>query len=66
MTGTYFVEGKDGKTFVLHRDELERLIGWNGIMPCKIGNLVTRKVIRVSGRRPLTWEDVANISNDPA
>jgi hypothetical protein len=66
MTGTYFVECKDGSYFVLHREEVERLAGWTGIMACKVGNLVTRKSVRVSGRRPLTWEDVARISNDPA
>lgn len=68
MSGTYALEGigrgHSGYVYTLHREEIERLIGSRTDGPYRITNLVTRKSVKVSDRRPLTPEDVARISND--
>lgn len=68
MTGTYALQGigrgHSGHIYTLHREEIERLIGSRTDGPYRITNLVTRKSVKVSDSRPLTFEDVARISND--
>lgn len=65
MGGTYALQSQDG-TYMLSREELERLAGWPGIIACTVTNAVTRKSVRVSSRRPLQAADIARISNDGA
>jgi hypothetical protein len=69
MAGTYYLQGvgrgHSGTVYTLAREEVERLVGARTDGPYRVGNLVTRKHVTVSDRRPLTERDVRRISNDP-
>lgn len=68
MAGTYALQGigagHSGTVYTLSREEIDRLIGSRTDGPYRITNLVTRKSVKVSDRRPLTAEDIARISNE--
>jgi hypothetical protein len=66
--GTYALQGigrgHTGHVFMLSRDEIERLVGSRTDGSYRITNVVTRRSVKVSDRRPLTDHDIARISNE--